>query len=788
MLSMFTSIKIWLAKQLKKIAPGTNSVKGASLGVLISAAVLYCVFAITIVLGTTDIWSLAFLVFMAGLFVINAYLTVWLLSKVVRIPKPYKLALLIASPLLFISLAFEALYWLAAIVISSLLGAGLAVIINGDFKYLSKVKKVITVTGLGFGIIGVFGAIYAFFPNGFEMKPMVNAAALSSEKILNIAGDSPSEEGHYSVKSMTYGSGNDKHRKEFNSGVSIQTNSVNGLPFIDNWSGLSGWYRERFWGFNVKELPVNAYVWYPEGEGPFPLVLMVHGNHSMDDFSDVGYAYLGELLASRGIIFASVDQNFINASWADIAGGLEEENDARGWLLLEHLSLWHQWNADEESPFFQKVDTEKLSLIGHSRGGEAVAHAALLNNMPYYYDDASIPLNYNFNIQSIVAIAPVDGQYEPGNASTSLKDISYLVIHGAQDGDVSSFLGANQYERITFSKDADDFKAGLYIAGANHGQFNTSWGDNDVGGLTKLLNNKQLITAPQQRKIAKVYISAFMETTLLNNEAYLPLFKDPRKGKDWLPETIYLSQFEHSEFSPIATFDEDFNVLTTTNEGLISGENLSAWREQEIELKWRETGSRGVYIGWHYEDIDAGQTIPGDSKASYTLTLASKDNGINENSIFSFSLAESGESSNPKSEGKWVDDRLPKSVAHSNALEDSESTEQTEENLEEKGNDEAEAAIPIDFTIVFEDETGEKIAFPLSLFSALQPPIKVRVWKSQFIFGEDESENVFQTFSYPLSELREYNITFDFSRIRSIKFSFDKNPKGAIILDQIGFM
>ena len=50
----------------------------------------------------------------------------------------------------------------------------------------------------------------------------------------------------------------------------------------------------------------------PRGDGPFPLALIVHGNHSMEDYSDPGYAYLGELLASRGIIMASVDENFIN--------------------------------------------------------------------------------------------------------------------------------------------------------------------------------------------------------------------------------------------------------------------------------------------------------------------------------------------------------------------------------------------------------------------------------------------------------------------------------------------
>ncbi len=66
-----------------------------------------------------------------------------------------------------------------------------------------------------------------------------------------------------------------------------------------------------------KALPLNARVWYPGGKGPFPLVLIVHGNHADRDFSDPGYEYLGRLMASRGFIFASVDENFLNGAWYD---------------------------------------------------------------------------------------------------------------------------------------------------------------------------------------------------------------------------------------------------------------------------------------------------------------------------------------------------------------------------------------------------------------------------------------------------------------------------------------
>ena len=61
-------------------------------------------------------------------------------------------------------------------------------------------------------------------------------------------------------------------------------------PAVDGRPMLNGWNDERkdFWGFDRDELPLQARVWYPDGDGPFPLVLIVHGNHSMYEYSDPG--------------------------------------------------------------------------------------------------------------------------------------------------------------------------------------------------------------------------------------------------------------------------------------------------------------------------------------------------------------------------------------------------------------------------------------------------------------------------------------------------------------------
>ena len=136
------------------------------------------------------------------------------------------------------------------------------------------------------------------------------------------------------VHLLFYGSGTDTRRPEYGSSVAIKTRSVDASLFFKDFDGWKRWTRKKYWGFDIDKLPLNARVWYPEGAGPFPLVLIVHGNHNMVEFSDPGYAYLGELLASRGFILASVDENFLNSG---LFHDPPKQQAVRGWMLLEHL-------------------------------------------------------------------------------------------------------------------------------------------------------------------------------------------------------------------------------------------------------------------------------------------------------------------------------------------------------------------------------------------------------------------------------------------------------------------
>ncbi|MBN3581569.1 hypothetical protein JYB64_04170 [Algoriphagus aestuarii] len=800
MKKFFKKVGTWIKGKLNLIKPGIFAIKGAAIGLLILTLIVFLIEVVGMSINFKDSWLLVFGLLILIAVTLVSYLSVKLIKLIFSIPPLYK-RVLIASFILLTLVRFgDERFIIFLILVFSLFGAGIAMFWKGHFKSLSNPKKVVSILGFGIGIAGIGFLIYFGSIRGLEIDEQINAAKLTQDKVSKIEAPSPSATGNFQITTFTYGSGKDIRREEFAEGVTYQTESVDGRAFIDNWEKFSGWWREKYWGFDEKELPLNARVWMPEGTGPFPLVLVVHGNHPMQDFSDPGYDYLGEFLASKGMILASVDENFINGSWTDLFGRLEKENDARGWLLLEHLRVWDEWNKNESHPLFGKVDMDKIALMGHSRGGEAVGHAAMLNALEYYPDDASVKLGYHFNIKGIVAIAPVDGQYKPGGSGTKFENVNYLSLHGAQDADVTSFAGAAQYERIKFTDSTYHFKSLIYISGANHGQFNTSWGDNDILATFKgVLNREQLMPASEQEEIAKVYIGAFLEASLNNKEEYLPLFLDPRKGKDWLPESIYLSQFEDSNTKVWANFDEDFELTTITTGGKADADNLTVWREAEIDMEYGKKGTRAVYLGWNYEKLNEGidtlwkdgakPSIPDSVLASYTITLDSMSFRPDSTSILTFSLAESTESSDPKSGGKWKNENDSNeeevNEEKENEAEIGESNETKED--DKKDNDQGKIPDPpLDFKIILVDESGEEIKFLLSDFSHLQRQIKSRVLKIDFLDNKDHSENIFQTYIFDLEQLRSGNPNFSPSLLKEIKFEFDQNESGVVIMDQLG--
>lgn len=357
--------------------------------------------------------------------------------------------------------------------------------------------------------------------------------------------EDPTLPGSYAPQFYTYGSGKDLHRKEFGTDVDEFAPSVDASHFITSWRKS----RERFWGFNQENLPINGRVWMPEGKGPFPLLLITHGNHTMEYFSTAGYDYLGELLASRGIIAISIDQDFIN--YSNTYGIPNDNYKLRAWMFLKHLVHLQQKNNDPDSIFYQKIDFNRVALAGHSRGGQAAMMAA--DYETFFAEEDFLEKLNEIHIEGVIAISPTDNTVD--NKKPRIHNTSYLLLHGARDADVYDFRGDLQYHRTTFDKHYDGFKSTVYIADANHTHFNSDWGSMDLSlprGL--FLNQKQTMSPESQQQLTKAFITAFLERIFHGKKDYEKLFQDYRYGRDWLPDTLYVTKYEHPTYESLVTF------------------------------------------------------------------------------------------------------------------------------------------------------------------------------------------------------------------------------------------
>ncbi len=260
-----------------------------------------------------------------------------------------------------------------------------------------------------------------------------------------------------------------------------------------------------------------------------PIVFIVMGNHQAFDFTNpalpehpnfAGYDYLQQALADLGCASCSVDTNFANSLNLGIRSRAE--------ILLDTIGLVR---ASAPAATLSKIDFNKVGLVGHSRGGDAVVMAALL----------AAARSLTFRVGCVASIAPTDnsstttGFIDAAGARVPVPmrlggSLRYLVLLGAHDGDVAgpSRNGFGLYDRATCDKTL------IFARGLTHNRFNTVWNecadyadgrhifvdDDDCRSRPPGATfDPRIFAAVVHREYAKFAISALVRRTLLGQVA-----------------------------------------------------------------------------------------------------------------------------------------------------------------------------------------------------------------------------------------------------------------------------
>ncbi len=295
-----------------------------------------------------------------------------------------------------------------------------------------------------------------------------------------------------------------------------------------------------------------AAVHFPAGlpDGPYPIVLFMHGNHSSCYRGDragyrwpcrrgwrpipnyEGYDYAASRLASYGYVVVSVSANGVNVLGNRVPDtGMRQ----RGELLEEHLDLWQAWSTTGGAPFDDRfvgeVDMSTIGTMGHSRGGEGVVWHVIVDRER---DDP-------YGIDAVMPLAPVDFTRETVNR------VELAVVLPYCDGDVFDLQGVHFFDDARYRVAGDPrAKHTLTLMGANHNFFNSVWTPSSgfPGSFDDAFGRCEgKLTAPQQRKIGATYITSYFRRYLGDETDLDPVWTgettppgiDRDEGPDGLP-------------------------------------------------------------------------------------------------------------------------------------------------------------------------------------------------------------------------------------------------------------
>lgn len=353
---------------------------------------------------------------------------------------------------------------------------------------------------------------------------------------------------------------------------------------------------------------LDGRVFYPKGvddgvspvpTGKMPLIVFMHGRHStsynattraltsgwpppvgsVQIPSYAGYDYIGSLLASYGYVVVSIGVNGINF--------FDNSTSDRGMLaraetMQKYLDIINVVATTGGPPlsgstldpfgtkFVGKIDMNDIGTMGHSRGGEGV--------MAHYVYNLKQPNPYA--IKAVFDIAPVDfNRYVVNNAPVA-------VILPYCDGDVSDNQGTHFFDDARYNVPGDSTAKYLFtVMGADHNLFNTIWdpaygvpaASDDWGGTPggaidpfagpKVRGNHRLNSA-QQQGTGAAYMSAFFRTYITNGSSvggetqFLPFMKGDEAAP---PSTLTTELFQTYHAPDLPSTRRDINRFLTAD-------------------------------------------------------------------------------------------------------------------------------------------------------------------------------------------------------------------------------
>ena len=233
-----------------------------------------------------------------------------------------------------------------------------------------------------------------------------------------------------------------------------------------------------------------------------------------------------------------------------------------------------------------------------------------------------------------------------------------------------------------------------------------------------------------QKLIAKAYIRTFLDSTIGDDDTYLSLLSDKTEYDAYLPQTVYVTNYENSDFISLCSFDDTVNISSFGDGVTIDVRGADTWTIKPYE---RGSGGEG-------EDYILSVSWLEESNPTVDVSLPHID--ISDGSLV-FRIADMREHTEELTEG-------------------------------------------LDYTVELTDASGHSVSCHCPEF--VYHSLAVQLYKQDVLFGSYEYKHQLQTVNIrPDSFQPDTMGNFDFTAVVGVRISLDGTEKGELIINDLGY-
>ncbi len=274
--------------------------------------------------------------------------------------------------------------------------------------------------------------------------------------------------------------------------------------------------------FYTMPLRLNGLIAVPDGSGPFPVVVIMHGRQGIcpgpqgqdtlvqqwpcgdEQPNYKGFGYLASALAGRRYLALSIN---VNAAFTN-GWGEGSDSAARFAQIVDlYLASLALANAGTEigfnAPLIGKADLSRIAFIAHSQTG-----ALATNDIQARASNTSTE-SIAQGFGPIGAILYLAADY--GSDIKPVPDVPLGVILPSCDNELGDLPGQHYYEAARLTPVRHSFAAAIYLLGANHNFFNAILSDEAANSQRPGCATTDRLTAGEQRAFLAQYAPDFMD-------------------------------------------------------------------------------------------------------------------------------------------------------------------------------------------------------------------------------------------------------------------------------------